>query len=148
MDFSQVMEIGDMGKCSPFCFCPIGDWITGLQTHRRHPGRKWHLRHTQSHRPICRTADAARSAKEDEGQASCTILDTNAYVISAATAFPGPTLSSSSSSSFSPAALLRCRLEGRDQIVDTLLRRHRWSIINNHVYSSCEWWHAITFTFA
>lgn len=59
-------------------------------------------------------------AKEVPGQASCAILDTNAYDLSAPTAFTGPTLTSSSSLSliFSPAALLRSclKVETQEQI--------------------------------
>lgn len=61
----------------------------------------------KSHRPNWRPAKAACPAKDVPGQASCAILDTNAYDLSAPTAFTGPTPTSSSSSSlsFSPAAL-------------------------------------------
>lgn len=123
MDFCPVD--GDWTRQSepPIDVCPIGDWATGPPTRRRHPGPRRPSRHTKSHRPIWRTARAACHAKVSD-QASRRVSHTDAHDLSAPTALSGPTLSSSSSSSFSPAALLRCRLEGRDQaqIVDGLWR--------------------------
>lgn len=82
-----------------------------MQTRRRHPGRKRHLRHTPSHRPICRTAKDAWLLALPRKTRVKRFLHNIGHICTqflSGHGFLGPH-TISSSSSFSPAALLRCR---------------------------------------